>query len=198
MDNSRCTTLMRYINMIGQIVRNYFSATGGMVTFFAPYNEAFERIPEYIERRILRDRIWLEQILKYHIVPAKELTSSEITNETIVNTVDTIHQLYFIRGEWPKNNITYYVIGGGVRATILVDNVAAVNGIVHYIDRVLGVPYKTLYEHMRNDSRLQTSYLMLQNLQIRYSLDPWQVLTPQQNFTFFVPTNEAWDKLSYQ
>lgn len=36
---------------------------------------------------------------------------------------------------------------------------------------------------------------MLQNLQIRYSLDPWQVMTPQQNFTFFIPTNEAWDKV---
>lgn len=63
MDNYRCTTLMRYINNIGQIVRNYFSATGGLVTFFAPYNEAFERIPEYIERRLLRDRIWLEQVV---------------------------------------------------------------------------------------------------------------------------------------
>lgn len=34
---------------------------------------------------------------------------------------------------------------------------------------------------------------MLTNLQLRYALDPWQVLTPEQNFTFFVPTNEAWD-----
>lgn len=62
MDNYRCTSLMRYINTIGQIVRNYFSATGGLVTFFAPWNEAFERIPENIERRLLRDRIWLEQV----------------------------------------------------------------------------------------------------------------------------------------
>lgn len=65
MDNYRCTTLMRYINTIGQIVRNYFSATGGLVTFFAPLNEAFERIPEPIERRLLRDRIWLEQVKNY-------------------------------------------------------------------------------------------------------------------------------------
>ncbi|KAM3721786.1 Fasciclin-1 [Dirofilaria immitis] len=195
MNNHRCTTLIRYMSMIGQIVRNYFSATRGMVTFFAPYNEAFERIPEYIERRLLRDRIWLEKILKLHIVPNKELTSNEITNETIVNTVDNIHQLYFIRGEWPKNNVTYYVIGGGVRAAVLMDNVAAVNGIVHYIDRVLGVPYQTLYEVMQNDSRLKTSYSMLRNLQLRYSLDPWQVLIPQQNFTLFMPTNEAWDKV---
>ncbi|VDN51771.1 unnamed protein product [Dracunculus medinensis] len=195
MDNYRCTTLMRYINNIGQIVRNYFSATGGLVTFFAPYNEAFERIPEYIERRLLRDRIWLEQILKLHIVPAKELTSDEITNDTMVNTVDNRQYLYFIRGEWPRNNITYYVVGGGIRAAIIQDNVAATNGIVHYIERVLGVPYQSLFEILRNESRLQRSYEMLSNLQLQYTLNPYQVLTPLQNLTFFVPTNEAWDRV---
>ncbi|CAI5439251.1 unnamed protein product [Caenorhabditis angaria] len=194
--NDKCTTLQRYINTIGQIVRNYFSATGGLVTFFAPWNEAFDRIPEQIERRLLRDRIWLEQILKLHIVPAKELTSDEITNETIVNTVDNMRQLYFIKGEWPANNITYYVIGGGIKTAIMMDNVAATNGIVHYIERVLGVPYQTLWEIMRNESRLQRSFEMMSNLQLRYAMDPWQVLTPEQNFTFFVPTNEAWDKVA--
>uniref|UniRef100_A0A0N5ADG7 Fasciclin-1 n=1 Tax=Syphacia muris TaxID=451379 RepID=A0A0N5ADG7_9BILA len=195
-DNYRCTTLMRYIDTIGQAVRSYFSATGGLVTFFAPYNEAFERIPEPIERRILRDRIWLEQIIKLHIVPTKELTTDEITNNTVVNTIDNMRQLYFIRGEWPKNNITYYVIGGGVKTAIMQENVAATNGIVHYIERVLGVPYQTLWEIVRNESRLQRSYEMLSNLQLRYTLDPWQVLTNDQNFTFFIPTNEAWDKVA--
>ncbi|VDN03728.1 unnamed protein product, partial [Thelazia callipaeda] len=202
-ENNQCTTLIRYINNIGQTVRSYISATGTMVTFFAPYNEAFERIPEYIERRLLRDRTWLERILRLHIVVNKELTSNEITNETVVNSVDSIRQLYFARGEWPRNNISkkllliiaYCVIGGGIRATILVDNVAAVNGIVHYIDRVLGVPYQTLYEIIRNHSKLQTSYSMLRNIQLKYSLDPWQVFTPQQNFTFFIPTDEAWNKV---
>uniref|UniRef100_A0A914I833 FAS1 domain-containing protein n=1 Tax=Globodera rostochiensis TaxID=31243 RepID=A0A914I833_GLORO len=196
MDNYRCTTLMRYMNTIGQIVRNYFSATGGLVTFFAPWNEAFERIPEPIERRLLRDRIWLEQILKLHIVPAKELTTEEMTNETIVTTVDNMRHLYFVRGEWPKNNVTYYVVGGGIRTAIQMEDVTAVNGIVHYIDRVLGVPYQSLWEILRNESRAQRSYEMLNNLQLKYSLDPWQVLTPEQNFTFFVPIDEAWDKVT--
>uniref|UniRef100_A0A8R1IA93 Tyrosine-protein kinase n=1 Tax=Caenorhabditis japonica TaxID=281687 RepID=A0A8R1IA93_CAEJA len=192
--NDKTTTLMRYINTIGQIVRNYFSATGGLVTFFAPWNEAFDRIPEQIERRLLRDRIWLEQILKLHIVPAKELTSDEITNETIVNTVDNMRQLYFVKGEWPANNITYYVIGGGIKTAIMMENVAATNGIVHYIERVLGVPYQSLWNVMRNESRLQASFHMMSHLQLQYSMDPWQVLTPEQNFTFFVPVNEAWHK----
>ncbi|GMT28844.1 hypothetical protein PFISCL1PPCAC_20141 [Pristionchus fissidentatus] len=195
MDNPKCMTLMRYINTIGQIVRNYFSATGGLVTFFAPWDEGFDRIPEQIERRLLRDRIWLEQILKLHIVPAKELTSDEITNDTIVNTVDNMRQLYFIRGEWPTNNITYYVIGGGVKTAIIQENVAATNGIIHYIERVLGVPYQSLWEVLKNETRLKRSYEMLTNLQLKYTLDPWQVLTPEQNMTFFVPIDQAWEKV---
>ncbi|VDM64684.1 unnamed protein product [Angiostrongylus costaricensis] len=170
MENYRCTTLMRYINTIGQIVRNYFSATGGLVTFFAPYNEAFERIPEQIERRLLRDRIWLEQVSDYD--PDMRI---------------------FHTSKLKMSRSAYYVIGGGIKTAIIQDNVAATNGIVHYIERVLGVPYQSLWEILRNETRLQRSYEMLTNLQLRYALDPWQVLTPEQNFTFFVPTNEAWD-----
>lgn len=90
-----------------------------------------------------------------HIVPAKELTTDEITNHTIVSTVDNMRYLYFVRGEWPINNITYYVIGGGIKTAIQMDNVAATNGIIHYIDRVLGVPYQSMYEIIRNETRLK-------------------------------------------
>lgn len=55
---------MTYIYTVGQVIRNYFAATGGLITFFAPINEAFDRIPEEVERRLLRDRIWLEQVSK--------------------------------------------------------------------------------------------------------------------------------------
>ncbi len=57
---------MMYVNTIGQIVRHYFSAHGGLVTFFAPVDEAFERIPEAVEKRLLRDRLWLEMVTKIH------------------------------------------------------------------------------------------------------------------------------------
>lgn len=96
-----------------------------------------------------------------HIVPAKELTTDEITNDTIVSTVDNMRYLYFVRGEWPKNNVTYYVIGGGIKTAIQMDNVAATNGIIHYIDRVLGVPYQSLYEIIRNETRLQLVILTI-------------------------------------
>ncbi|KFD57936.1 hypothetical protein M514_01169 [Trichuris suis] len=194
-ENDYSTTLMTYIYTIGNTIRSYFSAHGGLVTFFAPINEAFDRIPEPVERRLLRDRIWLEQILKLHIVPSKDLTTDQIKNETIAFTVDNLQQLRFIRGEWPKNNITYYVIGGGVKAAIWQEDVSAINGIIHYIDRVLGVPYQHMFDIVKNDSRLSTTYHALNNMQLQYTLSPWEVLNSRHNFTFFVPTDEAWDKI---
>uniref|UniRef100_A0A5S6QA86 FAS1 domain-containing protein n=1 Tax=Trichuris muris TaxID=70415 RepID=A0A5S6QA86_TRIMR len=194
-ENDHSTTLMTYIYTIGSTIRSYFSAHGGLVTFFAPINEAFDRIPEPVERRLLRDRIWLEQILKLHIVPSKDLTTDQIKNETVAFTVDNLQQLRFIRGEWPKNNITYYVIGGGVKAAVWQEDVSAINGIVHFIDRVLGVPYQNMYDIVKNDSRLSTTYHALSNMQLQYTLSPWEVLNSRHNFTFFVPTDEAWDKV---
>ena len=44
------------------LVRSYLAATGGQMTFFAPMNTAFDRIPEQVERRLLRDKLWLEQV----------------------------------------------------------------------------------------------------------------------------------------
>ena len=56
------STLMNYVNRVGEIIRSFLAANGGMVTFFAPINEAFDRIPESVVRRMLRDRVWLEQV----------------------------------------------------------------------------------------------------------------------------------------
>jgi len=75
---------MNYINRIGEIVRAYFAATGGMVTFFAPINEAFDRIPESVVRRLLRDRIWLEQVVLFHpeFLCRNRITDSQTTHRT--------------------------------------------------------------------------------------------------------------------
>ncbi|KAK0426877.1 hypothetical protein QR680_009945 [Steinernema hermaphroditum] len=197
MDNYRCTRLMRYINSIGGILRSYLQPMGGTNTFFAPLNEAFERIPEHIERRLLQDKTFLEEVLRLHIVPNKELVTDEITNETAVVTAVQNRLLYFIRGEWPTNNITYYVIGAGTQATIYQDDVAATNGIVHYIDRVLGVPYNSLWMEIVNNSQTRMSAQMISNLQLQYTLDTNKIFTPMQQMTFFVPTDRAWQNVPY-
>lgn len=45
--------------------------------------------------------------------------------------------------------------GGGVNATVTQPNIAATNGFVHIIDRVLGVPYTTVFEKLKTDPMLK-------------------------------------------
>jgi uncharacterized surface protein with fasciclin (FAS1) repeats len=53
------------------------------------------------------------------------------------------------------NDITVTVEGGGVNATVVEPNIAATNGFVHIIDRVLGVPYTSVKEKLQSDPMLK-------------------------------------------
>lgn len=48
--------------------------------------------------------------------------------------------------------MTISVEGGGVSASIIQPDIGALNGIVHIIDRVLGVPTMTVIEKLSSDS----------------------------------------------
>lgn len=52
------------------------------------------------------------------------------------------------------NNKTLTVEGGGVNATVIQPDIAATNGIVHIIDRVLGVPFTTVGGKLATDPML--------------------------------------------
>lgn len=47
------------------------------------------------------------------------------------------------------------VEGGGVNATIITANIAATNGMIHIIDRVLGIPYTTVLDKLKSDPQLK-------------------------------------------
>ena len=45
--------------------------------------------------------------------------------------------------------------GGGVNSSITTPNIAAKNGYIHIIDRILGVPSQTVLEKLRSDPMLR-------------------------------------------
>jgi uncharacterized surface protein with fasciclin (FAS1) repeats len=53
------------------------------------------------------------------------------------------------------SSVTVTVEGGGVNATVVLSNIAATNGVVHILDRVLGVPYTTVKEKLQSDPMLK-------------------------------------------
>lgn len=63
--------------------------------------------------------------------------------------------LYFNVVDGNNGSQTVTVEGGGVNATVITANIAATNGIIHIIDRVLGVPYTTVLDKLRTDPMLK-------------------------------------------
>ncbi|GLH15951.1 Fasciclin-1 [Gryllus bimaculatus] len=112
------------------------------LTLFAPSNAAWT--DAYINK-LLQDKPRLREILDLHLVeerlPVEEIVKN---NKNQVPTAIEHKNLYFnvIPGD---HNYTLTVEGGGVNATVIQPNIAATNGIVHIIDRVLGVPKRFTY-----------------------------------------------------
>ena len=84
------------------------------------------------------------------------------------------------------SNHTLTVEGGGVNATVIQPDIAATNGIIHIIDRVLGIASHTVKEKLATDPTMTKTYHLgaeefnnrLQDNNTRY--------------TYFVPRDMAW------
>jgi uncharacterized surface protein with fasciclin (FAS1) repeats len=100
----------------------------GPFTVFAPTNEAFAALPEgTLESLLLEEnREMLIQILTYHVVPGKVMSSDlsdGMTAETVQGSAVTIN----------LNNYGVTVDG----ASVVQADVEASNGVVHVIDAVI-------------------------------------------------------------
>ncbi|XP_012054846.1 PREDICTED: fasciclin-1 [Atta cephalotes] len=127
------------------------------VTLFAPSNEALN---EPNVKQMLQDKNRMKEILKLHYVKER-LTLDKIKDKSVsqVATAAEKKKLYFNVVQGPKENQTVTVEGGGVNATIITANIAATNGIIHIIDRLLGVPYTTVLDKLRTDPMLKIQFL---------------------------------------
>ncbi|XP_057656027.1 fasciclin-1 isoform X1 [Diorhabda carinulata] len=189
----------------GRILSNFFKAIqdagkegeklletldkGHDVTLFAPCNKAMEG--DLILKKLLEDPTKLIDILKMHVIVDSRLYLEKIFQEGQVRpfqfpTLNTGKILYF-NVVSSNTNRTLSVEGGGVNATVIQPDLAATNGIIHIIDRVLGVPYNTILDKLRADPMLSLTYELgnLQNFN-------YQLNNTKKQFTYFVPSNKAW------
>ncbi|XP_038220115.1 fasciclin-1 isoform X2 [Zerene cesonia] len=159
------------------------------ITLFAPSNEAWN---ENSVQNILRNHQKLREILSLHLV--RERLPMDVI---IHNNMNQIYQaptalprkyLYFNVVE-SRSNQTLTVEGGGVNATVTQPNVAATNGFVHIIDRVLGVPYTTVFDKMKTDPMLNITYNLGKRQMFNHQLNDLE-----HRYTYFVPRDHAWLK----
>ncbi|XP_072764696.1 fasciclin-1 isoform X3 [Anoplolepis gracilipes] len=165
------------------------------VTLFAPSNEALE---EPGVKQMLQDKKRIREILKLHYVKEK-LTLDNIKDKSVsqtplsgksslgVPTAADRKKLYFNVVQGPRGNQTVTVEGGGVNATIITANIAATNGIIHIIDRLLGVPYTTVLDKLRTDPMLNSTYFLGQRRSFNDQLND-----TTKRFTYFAPHDDAW------
>lgn len=103
----------------------------GPFTVFAPTNEAFAALPEGTLEALLmpKNRDQLVEILKYHVVPGKVL-SSDLSDGMKAKTAE-------------GSDITVHINDSGVKindANVAAADIMASNGVVHVIDRVIIPP----------------------------------------------------------
>ncbi|XP_013782905.1 fasciclin-1-like [Limulus polyphemus] len=121
----------------------------------------------------------------------KSVSTDDVRNGRIMEhlAADHLRYLYF-RVVGKGRNTTLTVDGAGVNATAVQADIGATNGIVHIIDRVLGMPFQAINEKLAADPDLKETYeLSLMN--------NWneKLMDKKKRFTFFVPNEQAWQQL---
>lgn len=155
------------------------------VTLFAPSNAAFE---EPGVQKILQDKERVKEMLNLHYVKDR-LPIEKIKNKSVnqVPTAAEKKKLYFNVAQDSNGKPIITVEGGGVNATIITANIAATNGLIHIIDRVLGVPYTTVLEKLKTDPMLNSTYFLGQRQGFNDQLNDTST-----RFTYFAPRDYAW------
>ncbi|XP_050311264.1 fasciclin-1 isoform X2 [Anthonomus grandis grandis] len=161
------------------------------LTLFVPCNTALE---SYVVNNMKKDKLKFLEVLKMHVVLDQKLfvESAKEKNNMQVYQVPTMakgRNLYF-NVLSNRTNTTMIVEGGGVTATVIQPDLAAKNGIIHVINRVLGIPYANVLEKLQTDPMLSASYKMGQYHDFNKLLNETNTL---KKFTYFVPSNKAWE-----
>jgi uncharacterized surface protein with fasciclin (FAS1) repeats len=98
----------------------------GPYTVFAPTDAAFRRVPKSTLRALAKDKARLRSVLLYHVATG-ELTAAKLVKRHSLKTLNGRSVRIRVRG----SNVT---VG---RARVIRPDVAASNGVIHVINRVL-------------------------------------------------------------
>ena len=98
----------------------------GPFTVFAPTDAAFAKLPRATVAALVHNRAKLRAVLLYHVLKGK-ITAAQLVKRHAVKTLN---------GQWLAVRVKHGVVTvGGV--PVIATNIAASNGIIHVIDRVL-------------------------------------------------------------
>ncbi|MDC0281764.1 fasciclin domain-containing protein [Akkermansiaceae bacterium] len=159
-------------------------------TIFAPTNAAFEKIPAESLSALLADKASLTNLLTYHVVPGKRISSYRLGSRslTALNEGTLAVKTTRYRSFWWFSSAIKVNDSKVVKA-----NLRATNGIIHGIDTVLDPEFmapKTILELAAGNEDLSTLASLVESAGLDRALDSHRL-----ELTVFAPTNEAFAKL---
>ena len=189
-DFARTTTST---GLYGDLSNTGGSGTPGPFTVFAPSNEAWATLPVGVRQLLSTRNDILTQIMRNHVVSALSLTASSLVAASPIRTLQG-GTIVVQQGQFGLS------VGG---ASILSQDLQAVNGMAHVINRVLippeiaagtgnlGLPNSNLGVVISNTPELSSFAAALRFTGI---LNDLSVIT--ETFTVLAPTNAAWSAVS--
>ncbi|XP_054721635.1 fasciclin-1-like [Uloborus diversus] len=159
-------------------------------TVFAPTDKAFRALDSDKLQHVLSNTTATNNLLELHMV-MRSVATEDVWTKNVTNMLasDNRRNLYFrVVGE--ERNKTLTVEGGGVNSTAVIGDIGATNGILHVIDRVLGMPYLTVYSKLAHDPDLHTTFKLSGQEEWNLKLND-----KEKSYTFFVPNRKAWEDL---
>ncbi|XP_043193338.1 fasciclin-1-like isoform X1 [Amphibalanus amphitrite] len=166
-------------------------------TIFIPSNDAFYTVDQkrLTEIKLSPDR--LKKLLNLHLVPTRVTTQDvrKIPGATLfsVPSEDQSRSLYLSVWGVAGKNQTMTVEGGGTNATVVIADIAARDGVIHIIDKLLGVPYRSVGEKLAVDAMMSDTNTLA--VQTKFSKG---VSRMDKKFTMLVPSNDAWKKIQME
>jgi len=98
----------------------------GPFTVFAPTDEAFEKLPNWLLNFLVNNPKYLEQVLLYHVVSG-DLNAGEVLASRSLKTVNG-------RSVYPRMRGDHVYVN---KSKVIAADIEAENGTVHVIDKVL-------------------------------------------------------------
>lgn len=164
-------------------------------TVLVPTNEAFQFLtPSEIDERISNDAA---RILGLHFI---EHPPAILADDIRVTNPQDDSGMFSVPAVFPGNSIDriwiwnkddrLHVDGGGVEAEVVEANVGASNGVIHSINRVLGIPRDTIAAKLAMDPMMSKTYTLGKQEHFNDQLNKNDL-----KFTFLVPTDQAWEQI---
>lgn len=164
-------------------------------TVLVPTNEAFKFLTaSEMDGKISADA---ERILGLHFIdhpPAILSDDVRVTRPQDDSGMFSVPAMYPEDSDdrvwfWSQDG-KLHIDGGGIEAEVVEANVGASNGVIHSINRVLGIPRDTIYDKLAMDPMMSKTFDLGKQEHFNDQLKEGDI-----KFTFLVPTDQAWDQI---